>query len=110
MHHQHGFGKDVGKNLERTDLERMLICVLHHPTDAEPHNISPGELKGEGLFYGIRCLGGRVLHNSKSHAQILWTIRFVFVSDVMACKLASTHALPPKTRKCQHCSKMPNPY
>jgi hypothetical protein len=38
------------------DQERMLFCVLHHPMDAETHNISPGELKQEELFSGNQVI------------------------------------------------------
>jgi hypothetical protein len=38
--------KEIAEGVNTTssmDWERMLLCVLHHPKDAEPHNIPPGE-------------------------------------------------------------------
>jgi hypothetical protein len=31
------------RNTSGMDEERMLFCGLHHPMDAETHNIPPGE-------------------------------------------------------------------
>jgi hypothetical protein len=37
------------------DQKRMLFCVLHHPMNAEPHNIPPGDrIKEEGFSLGNR--------------------------------------------------------
>jgi hypothetical protein len=43
--------------------------------DAETHNIPPGEKK-TSFFVGIRWLGGRGLHTTRSIAQIF--VRVVF--------------------------------
>ena len=45
------------------DLERMLVCVLLCPMDAETHSI-PAGVKIEGTM-GIRRSGGRGLHTTR---------------------------------------------
>jgi len=53
------------------DLERMFF-VMHHPMDAETHNIPSGEQKRKGFSVGIRWLRGRGLHTTRSRiAQIV---------------------------------------
>jgi len=37
--------------------------------DAKPHESTPGDKKREGFSVGIRCLGGRGLHTTRSIAQ-----------------------------------------
>ena len=32
------------------DYKRILFCVLHHPMDAETHNIPPGEQSTDALW------------------------------------------------------------
>ena len=54
----------------------MLFYVMHHPMDAETHNISPGEQERKGFSVGIRCLGGRGLHTTRSIDQIFWGVVF----------------------------------
>jgi hypothetical protein len=73
------------------DWERMLLCVLHHPMDAETHNIPPGEQKRRGFSVGIRWLGGVGLHTTRSIAHIFvgvcsmsCLICMVFVADLIA--------------------------
>ena len=72
----------------------MLLCVLHHPMDADTHNVSSGEQKRRGFLVGIRWLGGRGLHTTRSVAHIFLRVvvdvlsyLYVFVADLMACKL-----------------------
>ena len=57
-------------NTTSMDKERMLFYVLHHPMVAETHNIISGEQKRKGFSVGIRWLGGRGLHTTRSVAQI----------------------------------------
>jgi hypothetical protein len=48
---------------------RRLFFVLHHPMDAKTH-IPSGEQKRRGFSVGIRWLGGRGLHTTRSITQI----------------------------------------
>jgi hypothetical protein len=35
--------KKNADSVNRHGFERNVVCVLHHPMDAETHNIPPGE-------------------------------------------------------------------
>jgi len=63
-------------NTTKMDSERVLFCVLHHPMDAETHNIPPGEQKRKGFSVGIRWLGGRSLHTTRSIAKVFLGVVF----------------------------------
>jgi hypothetical protein len=53
-------------------LDWMLICDLHHPMDAETHNIPPEEWNKRSVSVGIRWLGGRSLHTTRSIESCTW--------------------------------------
>jgi hypothetical protein len=81
------------KEKERMDKEWLLFCVLHHPMDAETHNIPPGE-NVRSFSAGVRWLGGRGLHTTRSIAQIFVEVVFnvsshlySLVADLIACRL-----------------------
>jgi hypothetical protein len=54
----------------------MLFCVLYYFMNAETHNISLGEQKRRGVSVGIRWLGGRALHTTRSVALIFLGVVF----------------------------------
>ena len=64
---------------------------------AETQNIISGEQKRKGFSVGIRRLGGRYLHTTRSIAQIfVWVVfnvsspkyvSVIFVADLIACRL-----------------------
>jgi hypothetical protein len=73
----------------------MMFCVLHHPMDAETHNIPPGmeKKKKRSFSVGIRWLGGRILHTTRNIAQIFGGVNSMshlicmnFVADLLACR------------------------
>jgi len=43
-----------------------MFWVVQHPMDAETHNIPPGELVWRSFSVGIKWLGGRSLHTTRS--------------------------------------------
>jgi hypothetical protein len=69
-------------NTTGMDQERMLFCVLHHPVNAETHNISPGEQKRKGFPVGIKWLGDRDLRTTRSIAQIFVGVVFNVLSHL----------------------------
>jgi hypothetical protein len=77
-------------------LEKMF-CILHHPMDATTQHTSHLENKNKRSFsVGIRWLGGKGLHTTRSIAQIFFgdclcsmsrLICMIFVADLIACRM-----------------------
>jgi len=53
----------------------LFVLLLHHPMDAETHNIPPGD-KTKSCLVGIRWLGDRSLHTTRTIAQIFVGVVF----------------------------------
>jgi len=67
----------------------MLFCVLHHPKDAKTHLENKNKKIREAFQWsGIRWLGGRGLHTTRSIAQMFLGVSclicLVYVADVTA--------------------------
>jgi len=56
------------------DLERMLFFVVHHPMDAETHNIPPGE-EVKRLFSGYQMLECTCTNGNNEERGILVLLR-----------------------------------
>jgi len=61
----------------------MLFCVLHHPKDAKTHLENKNKKIREAFQWsGIRWLGGRGLHTTRSIAQKFLRVAFNVASDL----------------------------
>ena len=94
------------KKIERTQIKKIRRLCKHfrHKLGCwfvfcttqwmQRHNISPGKYNKRSFTVGIRWLGGRSLHTTRSIAQIFVGVVFnarvicmICVADLIACRL-----------------------